>query len=154
EGQAVHPLEAAVRAAARPRHDAAARGEEVVGRNSPRAPMAELTIYHNPRCSKSRAALELVREAGVEPRVVEYLKTPPTADELDPILNALGVPPRDLMRKGEKEYAELKLDSPGLSRAQLIRAMVEHPILIERPIAVKGKKAVVGRPPENLKALL
>ena len=116
--------------------------------------MAEVTIYHNPRCSKSRAALELVREAGVEPRVVEYLKTPPTAEELDGILKMLGVEPRELMRRNEKEYAELKLDDSRLSRAQLIRAMVEHPILIERPIAVKGKKAVVGRPPEKVKDLL
>jgi arsenate reductase (glutaredoxin) len=116
--------------------------------------MAEVTVYHNPRCSKSRAALELVRGAGVEPRVVEYLKTPPTAEELDDILKMLGLEPRELMRKGEKEYAELKRDDPRLSRAQLIRAMVEHPILIERPIAVKGKKAVVGRPPEKVKDLL
>src|SRR5262249_22554719 len=107
--------------------------------------MAEVVLYHNPRCSKSRSALEIVREAGVEPRVVEYLKTPPTAEELDGILKMLGVEPRELMRRGEKEYAELKLDDARLSRVELIRAMVEHPILIERPIAVKGKKAVVGR---------
>lgn len=116
--------------------------------------MADVTIYHNPRCSKSRQALEILHETGVEPRIVEYLKNPPSAEELDAILTMLGCEPRDVMRKGEAEYKELKLDDTRLSRTQLIRAMVEHPILIERPIVVKGKRAVVVRPPERVRRIL
>ena len=112
------------------------------------------TIYHNPRCSKSRETLEILRAARIEPRVVEYLKTPPSVEELDAILTMLGREPRDVMRKGESEYAELKLDDPRLTRAELVRAMVEHPVLIERPIVVKGKKAVIGRPPERVREML
>ena len=113
-----------------------------------------VTIYHNPRCSKSRETLEILRAARIEPRVVEYLKTPPSAEELDAILTMLGREPRDAMRKGETEYSELKLDDPRLTRAELVRAMVEHPVLIERPIVVKGKKAVIGRPPERVREIL
>ncbi|MFN3919315.1 MAG: arsenate reductase (glutaredoxin) [Methylohalobius sp.] len=113
-----------------------------------------IVFYHNPRCSKSRAALQLLRERGIEPTVVEYLKTPPSRAELEAILTKLGFEPRQLMRKQEKSYQELGLDDPALSREALISAMLEHPILIERPIAVAGDRAVVGRPPENVLRLL
>jgi len=111
-------------------------------------------IYHNPRCSKSRQALQLLREHDVDPEIVEYLKTPPDAAELDQLLDRLGLEPRDLMRRKEPEYRELGLDDPGLSRAQLVAAMADHPKLIERPIVVKGKRARLGRPPEQVLELL
>ena len=113
-----------------------------------------VTIYHNPRCSKSRATLELLRERGVEPGIVEYLKDPPTGAVLDDLLRRLGLEPRDLMRRKEPEYAELGLDDPGLSRAALIDAMVTHPRLIERPIVVKDGRAALGRPPESVLEIL
>ncbi|MGD9537291.1 MAG: arsenate reductase (glutaredoxin) [Alphaproteobacteria bacterium] len=111
-------------------------------------------IYHNPRCGKSRATLELLRERGIEPQVVEYLKTPPGAKQLGEIIDKLGIEPRALLRKGEAAYKEAGLDDPKLSRTRLIAAMVEHPILIERPIVVKGNKARIGRPPEAVLAIL
>ncbi len=114
----------------------------------------EVIIYHNPRCSKSRATLALLREKGIEPRIVEYLKTPPSREELEAILARLGMQPRDLMRKKEKIYKELGLDNPDLSRDQLIDAMLENPILIERPIVVFGDKAAIGRPPEKVLEIL
>ena len=108
-----------------------------------------LKIFHNPRCSKSRQALELLRDRGVEPEIQEYLKTPPSEAELDRLLTLLGMEPRQLMRIKEPEYKELGLDDASLSRQQLIRAMVEHPRLIERPIVVKDDRtAALGRPPE------
>ncbi|HSQ06911.1 MAG TPA: arsenate reductase (glutaredoxin) [Chromatiaceae bacterium] len=113
-----------------------------------------VTIYHNPRCSKSRATLELLRERGVEPEVIEYLKDPPSAAVLDDLLRRLGLEPRDLMRRKEPEYAALGLDDPGLSRAALIEAMVTHPRLIERPIVVKDGRAALGRPPESVLEIL
>ncbi len=113
-----------------------------------------IRLLHNPRCSKSREALALLRERGVEPDVVEYLKQPPTAAELDALLKQLGLEPRQLMRKGEAIYKELGLDDPALTRGALITAMVENPILIERPIATDGTRAVVGRPPEKVLELL
>lgn len=112
------------------------------------------TIYHNPRCSKSRATLELLRQKGVEPEMVEYLKTPPDAATLNDILDRLGIEPRDLMRQKEPEYKALGLDDPTLDRSALVRAMVENPKLIERPIVIKGKKAAIGRPPENVLEIL
>jgi arsenate reductase len=111
-------------------------------------------IYHNPRCGKSRATLELLRARGVEPRIVEYLKTPPSAKEIGAIIDKLGIEPHALLRKGEAAYREAGLDDPKLGRARLIAAMVEHPILIERPIVVKGDKARIGRPPEAVLAIL
>lgn len=111
-------------------------------------------LYHNPRCSKSRQTLELLRERGVEPEIVEYLKTPPTAAELDRILKLLGREPRELMRTGESEYRELGLDDPDLDRAAMIQAMVDHPRLIERPILVTGTRAALGRPPEDVLEIL
>ena len=116
--------------------------------------MSDVVIYHNPRCSKSRGALELLRDAGIEPEVVEYLQDPPSARRLEELLGMLGLEPRDLMRKGEKEYKDLGLDDTSISRKKLIEAMVQHPVLIERPIVVRGKRAVVGRPPERVKELL
>jgi arsenate reductase (glutaredoxin) len=113
-----------------------------------------LTIYHNPRCGKSRAALQLIREKDAEVSVVEYLKTPPSAEELENLLNLLGLEPRDLMRKGEAVYKEAGLNNPALDRTALIAAMVEHPILIERPIVISNGKAVIGRPPEKVLEIL
>jgi arsenate reductase len=114
----------------------------------------KVTIFHNPRCSKSRGALEILRAAGIEPEVIEYLLTPPTAAQLGGIVDMLGCAPRDLLRKGEKEYKDLHLDDPTLTPKQLVEAMARYPILIERPIVVKGKRAVVGRPPERVRELL
>lgn len=112
------------------------------------------TIYHNPRCGKSRQTLALLRDRNIEPEVIEYLKTPPPADELKTILKLLDMNPRDLMRKKEKVYKDLKLDDASLSDAALIEAMIANPILIERPIVVRGKKAALGRPPEDVSEIL
>jgi arsenate reductase len=113
-----------------------------------------VTIYHNPRCSKSRQTLELLRGKDVEPDIVEYLKTPPDAETLGQLLDMLGLEPRDLMRKKEKEYKENDLANPDLTREELIAAMVAHPKLIERPIVIKGTKAALGRPPESVLDIL
>ena len=114
----------------------------------------DVTIYHNPRCSKSRQALELLRGYGIEPVIVEYLKHPPGKKELQVLLERLGMEPRDLMRRKEDAYRENRLDDPGLSREQLIAALAEHPVLIERPIVVADDRAVVGRPPEKVLDIL
>ena len=116
--------------------------------------VSDIVIYHNPRCSKSRQTLGLLKERSVEPTVIKYLETPPTADELKRILKLLGMKPRDLMRKREKEYKELGLDDETLSDDQLIQAMVEHPRLIERPIVIGNGKAALGRPPEQVLDIL
>jgi arsenate reductase len=113
-----------------------------------------VTIYHNPRCSKSRETLTLLRDHGVEPRIVEYLKDPPTAEVLSDLLDRLGLEPRALMRRKEPEYAELGLDDPALSREALIAAMAAHPRLIERPIVVTAGKAALGRPPQAVLEVL
>ena len=107
-------------------------------------------IYHNPRCSKSRQTLALLEEKGIKPEIVEYLKTPPSAAELSDILGKLGLEPRDLMRRKEPPYKELNLADPGLSRDALIAAMVENPVLIERPIVLNKGKAALARPPEDV----
>lgn len=112
------------------------------------------TIYHNPRCSKSRQTLALLEERGISPRIVEYLKTPPSAAELKTILKRLGLRPRDLMRKGEPLYAELGLKDRDLDDDALIALMVANPMLIERPIVVRGGKAAIGRPPESVLEIL
>jgi len=112
------------------------------------------TIYHNPRCSKSRETLRLITEQGVEPEVVEYLKTPPDRAQLEAILDMLGLEPRQLMRNKEPEYQELGLDDKSLSRDQLIDAMLAHPKLIERPIVIRNGKAAIGRPPEKVLDIL
>ncbi|MTJ02849.1 arsenate reductase (glutaredoxin) [Idiomarina piscisalsi] len=115
--------------------------------------MSEVTIYHNPRCSKSRQTLELLKEKSIEPDVVEYLKTPPNAAELKDILNKLGLSADELMRKKEAIYKELGL--AGVSdENELITAMVNNPKLIERPIVIKGDKAAIGRPPESVLDIL
>lgn len=116
--------------------------------------MSDVTIYHNPRCSKSRQTLALLTQQKVEPNIVKYLETPPSEETLRDILKKLGMKPRELMRKGEKEYKELGLDDASLTDDQLIRAMVEHPRLIERPIVLKDDKAALGRPPEQVLDIL
>lgn len=108
------------------------------------------TLYHNPRCSKSRATLELLAQHKVTPRVIEYLKDPPTPQELDRILTLLGMEPRELMRKKEAPYRELGLDDESMSREALIAAVCAHPILLERPILIANGKAAIGRPPEQV----
>jgi arsenate reductase len=110
-------------------------------------------FLHNPRCSKSRAALALVRDAGVELPVREYLRDPLSVDELRRIVRLLGVRPIDIVRRGEAEHAELGLGD-GTPDEEVLRAMAEHPILIERPIVVRGGRAVVGRPPEAVREVL
>ena len=116
--------------------------------------MSELTLYHNPRCSKSRGALELLEARGLAPTVVRYLDTPPSAAELRALLAKLGMSARQLLRTGEEEYTTLGLADAGLSEDRLIEAMASHPRLIERPILVAGEKAVVGRPPEKILEIL
>ncbi|TRW97939.1 arsenate reductase (glutaredoxin) [Candidatus Methylobacter oryzae] len=111
-------------------------------------------IYHNPRCGKSRQTLQLLKDQGIEPEVIEYLKTPPNAQELDDILQKLAMEPRELMRKKEAEYKANGLDDASLDRQVLIQAMVDHPILIERPIVIANGKAAIGRPPEDVLAIL
>jgi len=112
------------------------------------------TIYHNPRCSKSRQTLQLLEAHGIQPEVVKYLETPPDEATLKALLDMLGLEPRQLMRQKEAEYQELGLDNADLDRDALIRAMVEHPKLIERPIVVKDGKAALGRPPEQVLEIL
>ncbi len=114
----------------------------------------KITIYHNPRCSKSRETLALLQNQGIEPTVVQYLQNPPDATTLKQLLKALNISPRELLRNKEDEYKTLKLADPKLSDEELIAAMCQHPKLIERPIVVKGKRAVLGRPPENALQLL
>ena len=112
------------------------------------------TIYHNPRCSKSRQTLELLNNKGIETEIIEYLNNPPNAETIKCILTELGMEPRELMRKGQDEYKELELNNEALSNDDLINAMVENPILIERPIVVTEKGAAIGRPIENIEKLL
>lgn len=111
-------------------------------------------IYHNSRCSKSRGALELLQSRGIEPEIVNYLDTPPGVDELKSLVHLLRMSPRQLLRTGEPEYAQLGLADPALGDDVLLAAMVAHPKLIERPIVVADGRAVIGRPPENVLALL
>jgi arsenate reductase len=113
-----------------------------------------VTLYHNPRCSKSRETLALIEARGVAPEIVRYLDTPPDAATLRKLLGMLGISARELLRTKEDEYRELGLDDPTLGEDALVAAMVAHPRLIERPIAVSGKRAVIGRPPENVLELL
>jgi len=112
------------------------------------------TIYHNPRCSKSRQTLQLLQEKGIEPDIVLYLENPPDAATLNKLVNKLGIGPRQLLRKGEDDYKTNKLENPDLSDAELIDYMVRFPKLIERPIVVNGAKAALGRPPEAVLAIL
>ena len=110
-------------------------------------------IYHNPRCTKSRETLELIRASGIEPRVIEYLKTPPTEGDLAAIVKKLGIAPEELVRKKEPVFQE-KYAGRKLTDMQWLEALARDPILIERPIVVRGSAAAIGRPPENVKPLL
>ncbi len=114
----------------------------------------KFTIYHNPRCSKSRQTLALLQERGVEPEIILYLDTPPNEADLQGLLKKLGITARELLRKGEDAYKKQALGNPALKEKDLIAAMAKEPKLIERPIVVKGKTAVLGRPPENVLSLL
>lgn len=109
-----------------------------------------VTIYHNPRCSKSRQTLQILQEKDANPEVIEYLKEPPDRETLEQVLTSLKMKPRDLMRKNESVYKELDLADESMSWDQLIDAMLKNPILIERPIVVRDGKAILGRPPENV----
>ncbi|MBD1391194.1 arsenate reductase (glutaredoxin) [Neiella sp. HB171785] len=111
-------------------------------------------IYHNPRCSKSRQTLALLQENGIEPEIIEYLKTPPTPDEIENLAELLHLAPRQMMRTKEAEYKEQQLDADDVSEAALINAIAKTPKLLERPIVVKGEQAVIGRPPENVLTLI
>ena len=112
------------------------------------------TIYHNPRCSKSRATLAILEQEGIDYSVVEYLKNPPTKNELTDILSKLGMSARTLIRKNEPIYKAEGLDNESLSEKKLVSAMVTHPILMERPIVVANGRAVIGRPPESIFAII
>ncbi|OUS18123.1 arsenate reductase (glutaredoxin) [Rhodospirillales bacterium 47_12_T64] len=113
-----------------------------------------LTIFHNPRCSKSRQTLQILENRGLKPTIIEYLKAPLSEGELVDILNKLNLKPRELLRKGEKAYKELGLSNPDLDDKQLITAMIENPVLIERPIVLSPKGARIGRPPESIVEIL
>lgn len=113
-----------------------------------------VTIYHNPRCSKSRQTLALLEERGIQPHIVLYLENPPDHATLKMLLRQLQLTARELLRKGEDAYKSLGLDNPALDEEQLINAMMSHPQLIERPIVVHGKQAALGRPPENVLQIL
>lgn len=116
--------------------------------------MTTVTLYHNPRCSKSRQALQLLEDHGIQPAIVLYLETHPDEKEIAGLLSKLGISARELLRKGEDAYKENQLADSSLSEQQLLAAMAKFPKLIERPIAVRGKQAVIGRPPENVLALI
>ncbi|KAF0865313.1 arsenate reductase (glutaredoxin) [Pseudomonas sp. LD120] len=116
--------------------------------------MTDLTLYHNPRCSKSRGALELLEQRGLAPTVVRYLETPLDAAQLRSLLAKLGISARQLLRSGEDEYKSLNLADSSLSEEQLIAAIAQHPKLMERPILEAGDKAIIGRPPENVLEIL
>ena len=113
-----------------------------------------VVIYHNPKCTKSRQTLALLNERGVHPEIIQYLHTPPNVEQLKNILKLLSMSPRDLMRTNEAIYKEKELDDETLNEEQLIAALIENPILIERPIVLANKKAAVCRPPENVLEIL
>ena len=112
------------------------------------------TIYHNPRCSKSRATLTLLEEQGISPDVVLYLETPPDADEIIVLTRKLGMSIRQIMRSGEAVYKELHAGSPDHNEDDLVKMVADNPILLERPIVVNGDRAAIGRPPENVLEIL
>ncbi|MCR4542540.1 arsenate reductase (glutaredoxin) [Pseudomonas sp. 18.1.10] len=116
--------------------------------------MTDLTLYHNPRCSKSRGALELLEARGLTPTVVRYLETPLDAAQLKALLAKMGLSARQLLRTGEEEYKALNLADASLSEAQLLAAIAAHPKLMERPILETADKAIIGRPPENVLEIL
>lgn len=112
--------------------------------------MKKYTIYHNPRCSKSRQTLDILKNNGVSYNVVKYLESPPSVDEISQLLSQLNMSARELIRQGEKEYTELNLEEISINEQTLIEAMNQHPRLIERPIVTDGNKAIIGRPPEKV----
>lgn len=116
--------------------------------------MTNTTIFHNPRCSKSRATLSLLEEKGINAKVIKYLETPPDKETLVLVLNQLGLDARQLMRTHEKEYAENNLADESLSQDELIEAMIKFPKIIERPIVISDGKVAIGRPPENILDIL
>jgi len=116
--------------------------------------MTDITIYHNPRCSKSRQTLQLLRDRGIDPIIVDYLKQPLSPVQIRRLLAMLKMNPRELMRKKEEEYTALNLANPKLSEDALIKSMAEHPQLMERPIVVVGTRAALGRPPESVLEIL
>lgn len=113
-----------------------------------------VTIYHNPRCSKSRAAMDLLTDKGIETNVIKYLETPPDRTTIIDLLDMLGLEPRDLMRKGEAEYKDNNLADESLTDDDLVDALIKYPKLIERPIVVKDGQAAIGRPIENIIEIL
>ena len=113
-----------------------------------------VTIYHNPKCSKSRQTLQILKDKGIEPTIVEYLKSPPSKSKMRDLLRRLGLEPRDAMRKKEPPYKELDLGDAGKSKEDLITAMIENPSLIERPIVETPKGVRIGRPPESVEEIL
>jgi len=113
-----------------------------------------IQIYHNPRCSKSRQTLALIEEQNIQPEIILYLENTPTAETLNDLLKKLNISARELLRKGEQDYKDNKLNDTNLSEQDLIVKMTQFPKLIERPIVVKGDQAILGRPPENVKGLL
>ena len=114
----------------------------------------QVTIFHNPRCSKSRTTLKIVEELGIKPIIIEYLKNPPSCEEIKEIINKLGVSPRDIIRTNEPVYLEKNLNNQNLTNEELIHAINESPILLERPIVLAGEGAVIGRPPESILKIL
>lgn len=112
--------------------------------------MSSIVMYHNPRCSKSRQTLALLQEQGIEPKIVEYLKTPPSSDELTQVLAALGMSANQIIRTGEEEYKALNLATFSGTEAELVAILCEHPKLIQRPIVINGDQAKIGRPPEDV----
>tara|TARA_B000000557_G_C20722793_1_gene420910 strand:+ start:150 stop:506 length:357 start_codon:yes stop_codon:yes gene_type:complete len=116
--------------------------------------MNNFTIYHNPRCSKSRQTLELLKENNIEPEIILYLENPPSEEKLTELIDLLGINPRDLLRKGEEEYKTYNLRDESLKGKDVIKIMSENPKLIERPIVISKNKAIIGRPPENVLILI
>jgi len=113
-----------------------------------------ITIWHNPRCSKSRQTLELLRKEGVEPTIREYLKQPPSKAEVEKLIDLVGGDPGELIRDGEPEFKVLKKKKADLGKADIAKAIAQHPVLLQRPIVVAGKRAAIGRPPEAVLPLL
>lgn len=114
----------------------------------------DIRIYHNPRCSKSRETLDLLRQRNIEPTIIEYLKNPPSPEELTEILKRLAISPRELMRTNEPEYKELALDRAELTDQELVQALHDHPRLMQRPVVVTEQAAALGRPPEQVLEIL
>lgn len=123
-------------------------------RSAIRRTVMNVTIFHNPRCSKSNQTLKLLRDRGIEPDIIEYLSAPPSAEQLKEILDLLAMHPRDLMRKRESPFNDLGLADASLDRNILVQAMADNPILIQRPIVLSKGKAALGRPPENILNIL